>query len=259
MAFEWVAPAVQTTLGDGIVESITMRLGNPALAVSVNRIDVPVTETNGVGMVWVHDITGEGGITMAENTGAYPLQTKDKIFGRYVQVKKTRDRLQVVGFAREDAGYMYGVNLAEQVPVSIALFSWGLLQPTEPRSMKAFLTQAIYGGQYLVRAQETQDFTADIPATAGEAIAVLIEVDPTTGILAYTNGSAFDATLTHENAFASYPKSADSTLYTAGWIRLENGMTAILEGKHVYPAQELLSKGVGAAGADRPVSRWIGL
>ena len=259
MAFEWVAPAIQNTLGDTITDTITMRLGNPALAVTVNRIDVPATETNGVGMVWVHDITGEGGATMAENTGASPLQTKDKIFGRYVLVKRTRDRLQLVGFAREDAEYMYGVNLAEQVPVSIALFSWGLLQPTEPRSMKAFLTQAIYGGQYLVRPQETQDFTASIPATAGEAIAVLVEVDPTDGVLYYTNGSAFDATLTHENAFASYPKSATAGRYTAGWLRLENGMTAILEGKHVYPAQELLSKGGAGGAADRPVSRWIGL
>jgi len=259
MAFEWVAQAIQQTLGDVITDTVTMRLGNPALAANVNRIDVPLTETNGVGMVWVHDITGEGGATMAENTGAYPLQNKDKIFGRYVQVKRTANRLQIVGFAREDAGYMHGVNIPDQVPVSIALFSWGLLQPTDPRSMKAFLTQAVYGGQYLVRSQETKDFTADIPGTAGQALAVLVELDPATGTLYYTNGSAFDATITHENAFTLYPKSADSTRYTAGWVRLENGMTAVLESKHVYPAQELLSKGGGAGGADRPVSRWIGL
>jgi hypothetical protein len=244
--------AIERALGDSVAEPRPARLGNPTLPVTSNRIDVPLSLVDTPGMVWIHGL-GEDpqSVSMALNSG--PGAVTQKIYGDFILVKKQRGVWVVAGNDYQaQAEYRYGVTVRDQTSVVLGQFDFGLLKPTSPdRSMKAVVSKGIYyvgNVPYAVQAQETQNFTSDIPGTAGEARAVLVTIDPTTGDLAYTAGSTFDATLTHETAFTTYyPQNSDNDLFTAGWVRLTNGMTAVFENVNIYPAQELISKGGSGA------------
>lgn len=252
MDYSQFTDTLAAAFGDSILKPAGARLGNPTLPPTSDRINVPLTETEQPGMVYIFDVVGETqGVTMALNSGPGKLAPRDLVFGQFILVRKVNEQYVISGVDYQtSAEYIHGVTLPNPEPVQIGQINYGMLQPTNPRSMRAFVSGATYGGEFDVPDTETADQTANIPATAGNAVAVLVTLDPTDGTLAYDVGSAFDATLSHQQAFATYyPKNADTSLYTVGWIRLQNGMTAILEGVHLYARPEYLNKGGGVGGS----------
>ncbi len=220
------------------------RLGNPTIETG-DRINVPLTETDQPGMVYIHDLAGEAqGVGMALNAGPGRIADREKVFGAPVLVRERADGTFVIaGTGYEDyAEYVYNVPLEDPALINVNRLDYGLLQPTEPRSMQALVSKAYWreaGAIYQLPDQFTKDFTADIPAAAGQAIAVLVEVTPSTGALAYTNGSTFDAALTHEQAFAAYYPQPTGAL--VGWVKLTSGMTTI-ERDNLLPAVFVLGE-----------------
>lgn len=247
--------AIASTLDDSIVDSQPARLGNPTMAAGTDRINVPLTEVDTPGMVYIYGIESDPqAVSMALNSGKGQVTGKDLVYGAFIRVKRVGRQWYVDGVdAKPQAEYLYGVTIREQSRIVLSQFDLGLLQPTTPtRSMKAVVSGAIYYKDnlpYMVAAQETHDFTSDVPGTTGQAKAVLVTINPVTGALAYTVGSAFDMTLSHISAFSFYPQNNDNSLFTVGWVKLINGMTAIFEGAHILSAQELLNKNTGSSGA----------
>ena len=259
--YEQLSNALVEADGDSTSDPISARLGNSGLDEDQDRIRVPLTETDQPGMVYVFDVIGENdGVTQALNSGPGLLSERDLIYGRYILLKKRGTGYVIHGVDyQRDAEYVHNVPLPTPGSIKIGQLDWGLLQPTQPRSMRALVSAAVYDGTLLVKTQETADFTASIPGTSGLAKAVLIMVNPTTGAISSTvSGSTFDAVLSHIDAFDDYyPLNVDPTLQTVGWLKLINGMTAITEGKHIFAAQQILG-GSASGGATQVVAEGTG-
>lgn len=245
--------AIGGAFGDAIVAPVSARLGNPNLPAGGNRIDVPLTVVDTPGMVWIRGVGDDPqAVSMALNSGPGQLQEQDKIFGAFVLVRQQGKLWVMAGpdYARQ-AEYLYNVPIRAQSRIILGQLDIGLLQPTSPdRSMSAVVSGAIYyidGLPYLVQPQQTHDFTSDVPGTVGQAKAVLVTIDPTTETLAYTVGSAFDMTLSHVTGFSFYPQNSNPALFTVGWVKLVNAMTAIFESQHILAAQEILNKTTGSS------------
>jgi len=252
MNYTLLADAIAEVLGDSIAQPIPARLGNPTLTVTDSRIDVPLSIVDQPGMVYIHGIGDDPqGVSMALNSGPGRIPDNLKIYGQPVLIRKSGRQYVIAGLDYQpSAEYMHNVAAPVRSSVVLGQFDVGLLQATNPRSMRCFVSRALYyvgSTPYIVGAQETRDFTTDIPGTAGRARAVLVTLNPSTGTLAYTNGSLFDIALSHEAAFATYyPINFDDTLYTIGWVRLQYGMAAIFEGVHILAGQEILNKGTAS-------------
>lgn len=260
--YDAFSQALSAAFGDNLRDVLRMRLGHPAKNNTENRIDISLEETDTPGMVWVYDDTGELGVTMALNSGRFKIANRDKVYGRPVLVKRDNGRLVIAGFDYErETEYMHGVIIQDPSEVSISRLEWGALRATTPYSMRAFIAQGVYyisNTPYLIGGQETADLTSYVPATAGMANAVCIQISQT-GALTYTAGSDFDSTLSHISAFADYyPKPASSTLFIAGWVKLVNDMTVIQPEVHVFAAPEYLEKGGATATAGSDGLTWIG-
>lgn len=258
--FDGIKEGLSTAFGDNLRDVMQMRLGHPAKANTVNKIDVSLTETDTPGMVWVFDDTGELGVTMALNSGRFKIADKDKVYGRPVLVKRDNGRLVIAGYGYErETEYMHGVVVQDPTEVSVSRIEWGALRSTNPYSMRVYISQGMYYLQnvpYLIAGTESADLTSYVPATAGKAVAVRIQVSAA-GALTYTAGSEFDSTLSHVSAFADYyPQTASETLFTIGWVKLMQGMTAIQPEAHIFAAPEYLSKGASGGGEDALV--WLG-
>lgn len=249
--YEKLSNSLVEAEGDAASDPVSARLGNPALEEDQERIKVPLTETDQPGMVYVFNVIGENdGVTQALNSGPGILSDRDLIYGRYVLLKKRGTGYVIHGVDyQRDAEYVHNIPLPTPGSIKIGQLDWGLLQPTQPRSMRALVSAAVYDGNLLVKTQETIDFTSDIPGTADKAVAVLVMIDPTTGVISYDVGvTTFDAILSHIDAFDDfYPLNNNPALRTVGWIKLINGMTAITEGKHIFAAQEILGSSGGTA------------
>ncbi len=249
--YENLSKALVQADGDNASDPVSARLGNSALDDDQDRIKVPLTETDQPGMVYVFDVIGlDDGVTQALNSGPGKLSDRDLVYGRYILLKKRGTGYVVHGVDyQRDAEYIANVNLPTPGSIKVGQLDWGLLQPTTPRSMRALVSMAVYDGDKLVQTQETIDFTSDIPAGAGDALAVLVTVNPTTQVLDYTLGLLeFDATISHTDAFEDYyPLNTDPDLRTVGWLKLINGMTAITEGRHIFAAQQILGGSGGGS------------
>lgn len=237
--------------GDRLRVPYRARLGNPTLPSGADRINVPLSETDQAGMVYLHDDNGQYA-GMALNDGF--LDLKRVIYGDYVEVQPGKpDRIVRYGGSAQ-AEWRYGVEIQAAEPVDISRLDWGLLQPTNPPSMKAMISKAVYANDALVLDMETDDWTAFIPSDPNMAVAIRVDLDP-------AGGGAFDYVIgteylhidfpTHELALAAghYPPADDPTLNRCGWIRLINGMTAILRETNIFVAPELLNKGGGISDA----------
>jgi hypothetical protein len=245
--------------GETLAEPVPAQLGNP----TTGQVGVPPGTADIPGQVYIHGIGDDArSIGTAINAGA--VQNKDLIFGAPVLIKLKNKRWVIEGLDPYRANeYFAGVARTSQLPVSAAQFNWGLLQQTSPvASMRAQLSEAVYTQDntlYAVADQYTADFSAspldtlaaaiNVPTTNLRAIAVLVQIDVTTGALSYKQGAEFDAELTHLQAFnAGYYPQRDSLRFAAGYVKLIAGMTAILS-RHIYVTSELLTSGGSTAPA----------
>jgi hypothetical protein len=207
-------------------------------------------------MVWLHGTGEDGqGVDMAINPdGVLP---KRLIFGTPVRYTKRDGRYEVLGLDGLNAlQYLAGVAVAEQSQVELSQLNYGTLQPTQPASMRCIVRGAFYSQNdtlYYVADQYTADFSAspddvdsnpiDIPTINATALAVLVQLDPTTGALSYKQGAEFDAELTHTQAFAAgYYPQRDALRFAIGYVKLVKGITT-LTASHLWNAAEVLTAG----------------
>jgi hypothetical protein len=116
--------------------------------------------------------------------------------------------------------YYEGVPGTIQNTTSIRTIDYLRLQSQPVPSMTTLISAGVAEDDaelWQITPKQTKDFTSDLPGTAGLARAVLVEVDPSTGSLFYTNGTlyAYDDTTglpTHETAFNTYYRGGGSTV-----------------------------------------------
>lgn len=235
-------------MGTTIAEPIQAKLGNP-----VNRlVPVPEDETDIIGAVYIHGLELEpNAVSIVRNT---VLRPEELIYDAPVELElDSATHFRIKGRnTTEWQSFMAGVHISDQKLTGVDQITWGILQPTNPVSMAFVVEAAVYtldGTRYAVARQVGADQTANIPATPGQAVAVHVKIDPTTGTLSYTVSSAFSGALGHKAALAAglYPVSIGAALFSLGWVVLLYGMTAINPGRNIYNAPEWLWKSSSSA------------
>jgi hypothetical protein len=242
------------SVGDKIAESIPCRLGHPVPgSVEGDSIKVPLSVSNVPNMVYVHGLDHEdgdlAGVSMALNSGKGKLRREDMIWGAFIYIRKRKRAGYIVDGTDDEsnAEYTHNVVPAPQSVTLLSQFDNGLLQPTNPPTMRFVIGGGVYrymGKPYLVQARIATDQTANIPGTANQAKIVTVELNPADGTIFYTAGSAFSNSLTNQEAFdAGYAPAATKAMF-CGWLRLINGMAGIRPMVNIIAGQEAL-------GADR--------
>lgn len=248
---ERIKRLAKQAVGSSITESIPARLGHPVPASVTDPIKVPETIAGAPGYVYIRGIADSDagdlqGVSMALNEGTGKLRREDMVYGAFIRVRKRKNGGFIVDGTdtESNAQYMGKLVVHPQTSTVLSQFDNGLLQPTQPPSMKAGVGYGTY--RYLGRvcrvvSQMTKDFTADVPGTAGQARAVAVEVNPVDNTLFYTNGSTFTATLTDQEAFDGGYLPQPSNALMCGWVKLVNGMTAIRHLVNIIPAHEVMA------------------
>lgn len=256
-----------TILKETLYQALDYSIAAKLPALIGNPVDnaVFVDGTDKDGLVWVHGI-GE------DASSAFPatneLAKSELVFGAPVIVQRQVNSWAIIGKdPQQTAKFWKGTNANDQQPVTVSQLMYGTLQPTPPTpSMQVLVIGAMYkqgGVSYRVPDQYTADFSTspddttstaiDIPTTNTKAIGVLIQLDATTGTLSYKQGAAFDANLSHAQAYdAGYYPAEDADRFRVGYVKLVKGMTTISY-EHLYIVPELLTSGGGGGGDAEPL------
>lgn len=250
--------------GESLADPVYARLGDPTRAIGSN-IDASAV-TGKPGAVFVHARSdGEGGVSVVLRKPE--LLDRVMVFGTPVKLQWENGELVLVGTDTRDAqNYFAGVPIDTQAPIGLDKLAWGLLQATTPPTMRAFVTEAVYtigDTDYYVPGLYTDDFSTspddsssnpiDIPG-AGDAILITVQIDPATAALSYVQSTAFDIELTIAQVLeAGLNEPPDTGYFRVGYIKLPNGVTALRDGVHLYPAGQFL----GAPGASGPVTPYV--
>jgi hypothetical protein len=150
---------------------------------------------------------------------------------------------------------MEGVPTRIQQIVDATQIGVGLLRPMTPAAMKCIVVEAVRtleNVSYYTRNRDTRDLTSDIPAGVGQAVGILVEIDPVDGVLYYTPGTVFSSDIDLKAAFSFLVRSSSAKRFVCGWIKLYYGQTAIMQ-SDILPHQELITKG-GSASANAIVT-----
>lgn len=249
--------ALRDALGSSIQQPVIVRLANR----DHTAVFVPVAETDTPEEIFFHELPGHPSFEgTAFIEGASGLDTTHLIAGTRIKIvyNDEDDAWTVVGVAaRLNSEYVHGVDTSKTAPDATpqGQFLPGLIDITETASMTVRILASWYtafGVSYYIETQVSTDFTANIPATNGEARYALIMLDVPDNVLSYSYGTTFDATLQHQAAYAAdgglnniFPV-VDVGLFRIGWVRLVAGMTSIAR-SHIWAAQELITSGGSGA------------
>jgi hypothetical protein len=269
----------QKLLGDSIRSSRIWCIGNP---LNPSVIKVPISRIGEPGYVYIHKPLGnltEVNARPAEFNSPPevaklpPGLISDSLlrFGLYVEVKREGKRLVIKGTESILGNeYAYGIQERDQRPTDLSLFLPGLIWPTVPASGKVIINpfpSVLDGAVRWTDVLETVDLIDTYaPGTAGQAVGVMLEVDPVTSTIYYTASSAFtnptiaDPYTAHRQAFSNYPTSVDDGRFFLGYVKVYAGQTEILL-PDILPAQEVFSKGASASGGNAAAAEemaWIG-
>lgn len=188
----------------------------------------------------------------AYNTGASPIP--DKLIGFGTPVYVARDRIggdwYFAGTRPRPTAAAGGTQPRVEATLGSVVMKSGLLDVASPESMSAIVYEAPYTlnrTTKLIGTLYVADQTANIPATAGQAVYVLVEVDFANEALVYTIGDEFDAALTHAQAWAQddaggklFPQGAQNR-FRSGYIKLISGMNTITRSL-IVAVQEVFTK-----------------
>lgn len=153
------------------------------------------------------------------------------------------------------AAHEWNPNGRGRDPVSIypRAFAFGRVYPTSPASMRCAISPIKYAHNTELRTYSggyTKDFTADVPATTGKAMLVLVCLDGATNVLTYVEGSEFSWTGYTDPIPSSAIPDPDSGHLVLSCVILYNGMTTITESNFRYeyrlPFQTMSSISDGA-------------
>lgn len=253
---------VKDSFGTRITERQFALLGNYATK------DIKVADSDQPNLVYVHGV-GE------DKTSSFPAFNSVgivEIFGRPVEIELTKLGYKIVGLAPEDAIYMDGVNLSSQTPVFRSQLMFGGIVPQNPPSDTVIITGTTYRIEdvlYVTKDEASGDLldgstndtsasSIDLPSASGQAILVLIQVDPTTGTITYKQSSEFNASYTlyqiGQNGDIPAP---DTGNFLCGYVRLIKGITA-LTWDHVINTPDVLSNFSGGGTSTSSVTATAG-
>lgn len=256
-----IKASVAAVLGDSVRLPDHMVLGHPETG------EVWVASPEHAGQVWVHRAS-EAYPTIETN----PIRTDDQtgvttallkpntIDRRYVIFGTAVKCVMVDGFYTvidldgiAAAEYLFGLNNRPQSSVDISQLDYGLLRPTTPASWRVMVTAAKYtvgGAIYSVPTLQTDNLQAYINnLLPGQARAVQVLVDAQTPALEVVVSDVFANSTIHDNVFINYPNVVGSNRYSAGWVKVYAGQTAITL-DDLLPAPEILSKAAGVGGGN---------
>jgi hypothetical protein len=244
------AKALADVRGDRTRAKRPAKLGNPTNAL----VRVPDGLADQTGLVYIHAFDGNDPTAVA-TAMVDGLPDEKLIYGLDVLIETRNGRKVVVGQnVAQAAQYTEGVFVNMQRTVRQDQIDVGLLRPVTDR-MYALVSAGTYrvgNNVYIVDDLVTKDFTSDRPGTSGQALMILVTIDPATGTLSYTNGSAF-ATATYANPRAAFdgsqaPMPTSSDVKVCGWVYVANGQQSITR-DDILAAHELLGAGTAGGGA----------
>jgi len=116
------------------------------------------------------------------------------------------------------------------------------------------MVAVVYGAPYTMAGEfkwidtlYTENLTAYIPATPGEAVYVRVQIDFDDESLEYAVGDPFDSSLSHTQVWAMDEGTGDflprtsRNAFRAGFVRLHYGATAITR-EMIFSLQEIYTK-----------------
>lgn len=237
-------------------------LGNPALGVG-SEPTISEDERDYPGQVWVHTPAGSYPEPDTETsdrddspagifTAFLPrgvLSPGDVRYGTEVRLKVVDGILEIIGEGGIPARqFNDGVPEFRIHGIERHQFDWGLIRPTDPPSGRVVLSGSVVtidGTAYNVPALVTANLIDTYAGTLepGQALAVLITVDPTGPTVVYDAGDAFTDTSRdaasgvsdHSAVFADYPTTIPNDEGIWGWVKLYYGIQQIVS-EDILPA-----------------------
>lgn len=189
-----------------------------------------------------------------------PIRVRKTASGSFEYVGIDTDTAQVFNEGDSDA--------IDQSPVSQSQFDFASLQPFTgmTATVKGFIK-----ADAVIPDTQTADFSAspldtlsnpiDIPTTANRAIGVLVQVDPTTGVLSYKQSSELASSISLPQAYRNnLLPLRDTGKFRMGYIKLANGITQ-LDYASVWSCAEFFpASGVtgGGSSTDTAIALWDG-
>lgn len=233
-------------IGNNIRNKKSVKIGDP----STNEVYADENET----LIYVQGLGTESG---ALSTISVTLQDKDHlIFGNPILIEQTATGQWVIdrGDPEGQSQFMAGVSaIPNQTPVNLNQLEYGTLHPFSGLVFQVL--PAMYGNDY-VGTKYTGDFATGtvqdtsaanivIPTTNNRAIAVLVQMTASTGVLSYKQSVEFLATTSLESQFANgILPNPDSTAFRVGYIKLVKGVTSA-DYSYIWQVPELLNKSDG--------------
>lgn len=244
--------------GDSIRDSVSMRLGHPV----TGEVEIRIEDIGLPGMYWVHSVSGENFAPTGEEsesdddkvsaTAAMLKPNKIppgmRVYGAPVLVSLSKGVYQIEdldGYAAVE--FFHEFKERDQRSTDISQLDILLTRPTKPPSLSVEVT----GGRVVLEnvAYDFPTMVVDLTEhqdllAPGEAVALMIEVDPTVPEIVVTPGDPFDD-MPHEDAFDTYyPQDIDPARFLSSWVKLllETTTIGITD---IYHAQEIFAKGGG--------------
>lgn len=250
-----IANQVARSFGDSIRGSMLAYLGDPISKL----VEVPLDQADHAGTYYIHGISAENlAITGEESQTTDDKQfittasmTPNKIspglllYGTPVYIKRSGSDWVIVDLAGVAASeYLYGVKERLQRSVDVSQIDYGLIRPSNPQSFRVIVSGARYylnGIAYDVPTLTSSDFQSEVPGSIGQAKACRLLLNPITEVLSYQWSSQFANNVQHSICFPNYPNTAETSLFSCGWVKVYNGMVSIGI-DDIYAGQEYLNK-----------------
>jgi hypothetical protein len=256
--------ALRDALDYTIQESFSARLGYRDDN-GITHLKVDSEDTDLPNQYYFHNpLKGTQFVGMAFNTGQVPIPDKFLIYDMPVKVKQT-------GKSIFELAGLDGILAAEFIadvplmppdnPTRLENFLPGLLDQTDPASMKYRIMGAAYRHNQETRYETTITASADITSktdfldnaislpSVGFARYILVQWDYESHTEVLKQGDLFSQSLTHisartldinDSGVTIFP-FPDSDKFKCGYIRLQNDTTALLRTTNIWTQQELYS------------------
>lgn len=247
---------LKTVLGDVVRKPISARLGyvdqdgEVFLQVPTNVADQPSQYyfSSAGGQTFVGQAYLQDGV-IAE----WQLR-----YGAPIRIKKDviNGTWEIVGLdVIYSSEYFDGVDPSNFTIIPLRRFAPGLLTSTTPESLKARVLEGVYDVGDSFRYYPTQDTldwgvapnNAQVPEL-GQAVFVLVQIDPDDGSLSYKYGAAVTSAMTFTQAYQYQVTNGVSTIlpekdsgqFRCGYIKLVGGQTAITRLDNIWSIQQIL-------------------
>ena len=234
-------------IGNNIRSTRTVRIGDP--------IDKIIYADDEKTKIYIHPLgdTVQGRTTIsAAGIPADILRTYKRIIRveladdgseRYVGVDTQYDEIFAQGLEESH----------DQTAIDLSQLNYGIAHVYS--GMVLLVNGAIYGNDYVAdlltgdfatgTVQDTDSNNIVIPTTNNKAIAILIQIDPTTGILSYKQSIEFVATTSLQQQFVNgILPDPDGDKYRVCYGKLIKG-ASVFNSDNIWVVPEILSKGGG--------------